>query len=43
LGAAGRPELPEGYFWIKETELDQYAKPRLFELLIEEVRRDRTK
>ena len=38
-----RPELPEGYFWIKETELDQYAKPRLFELLIEEVRRDRTK
>lgn len=38
-----RPELPEGYFWIKETELDQYAKPRLFELLIEVVRRDRTK
>ena len=38
-----RPELPDGYFWIKETELDQYAKPRLFELLIEEVRRDRTK
>ena len=30
-----RPELPEGYFWIKETELDLYAKPRLFELLLE--------
>ena len=30
-----RPELPEGYFWIKETELDRYAKPRLFELLLE--------
>ena len=30
-----RPELPEGYFWIKEAELDQYAKPRLFELLLE--------
>ena len=30
-----RPELPEGYFWIKETELDNYAKPRLFELLLE--------
>ena len=30
-----RPELPEGYFWIKETELDQYAKPRLFVLLLE--------
>ena len=32
-----RPELPEGYFWIKETELDTFAKPRLFELLIQEV------
>ena len=31
------PELPEGYFWIKETELDNYAKPRLFELLIEAI------
>ena len=30
-----RPELPDGYFWIKETELDNYAKPRLFELLLE--------
>jgi len=30
-----RPELPEGYFWIKETELDRFAKPRLFELLLE--------
>ena len=32
-----RPELPEGYFWIKETELDTFAKPRLFEHLIQEV------
>lgn len=32
-----RPELPEGYFWIKETELDRYAKPRLFELLLESL------
>ena len=32
-----RPELPEGYFWIKETELDTYAKPRLFELLLEAI------
>ena len=38
-----RPELPEGYFWIKETELDQYAKPRLFELLIQEVQTDGAK
>lgn len=34
-----RPELPEGYFWVKETELDNYAKPRLFVLLIEEILR----
>ena len=32
---AQRPALPEGYVWIKETELDQYAKPRLFERLLE--------
>ena len=34
---AHRPALPEGYFWIKETELDAYAKPRLFELLLEQI------
>ena len=34
-----RPELPEGYFWVKETELDNYAKPRLFVLMIEEILR----
>ena len=32
---AAEPVLPEGYFWIEEAELDRYAKPRLFELLIE--------
>ena len=31
------PDLPEGYFWIEETELDRYAKPRLFELLLESL------
>ena len=34
---AERPPLPEGYSWIKETELDRYGKPRLFELLLEAV------
>ena len=29
------PTLPEGYFWIEEAELDRYAKPRLFERLLE--------
>lgn len=36
---AEKPELPEGYFWVKEKELDQYAKPRLFVLMIEEILR----
>ena len=31
---AERPVLPEGYFWIKEGELDNYGKPRLIENLI---------
>ena len=30
-----RPELPEGYLWIPETELLLYAKPRLVERLLE--------
>ena len=34
---AERPELPEEYVWIKETELDRYGKPRLFELLLESL------
>ena len=32
-----RPALPEGYRWIEEAELDRYAKPRLFELLLERL------
>ena len=31
---AKEPALPEGYIWIDEAELDRYAKPRLFELLL---------
>ncbi len=31
------PALPEEYFWIEEAELDRYAKPRLFELLLNEL------
>ena len=29
-----RPVLPEGYSWIEETSLDDYAKPRLIERLL---------
>lgn len=32
-----RPALPEGYFWIKEEDIDRYAVPRLVELLLEKV------
>ena len=32
-----RPSLPDGYVWIEEAELDAYAKPRLFELLLKKV------
>ncbi len=32
-----RPSLPNGYFWIKEEDLDQYGVPRLVELLLEEL------
>ena len=34
---AEEPVLPEGYIWIEEAELDRYAKPRLFELLLESL------
>lgn len=33
--ASGKPELPEGYLLLPETGLDQYAKPRLVEILVE--------
>ena len=38
-GPETEPALPEGYIWIEEAELDRYAKPRLFELLLEALPR----
>lgn len=32
-----RPQLPPDYFWIEESELDRYAKPRLIEVLLDAV------
>ena len=32
-----RPALPDDYIWIKEAELDDYAKPRLIEILLESL------
>jgi A/G-specific adenine glycosylase len=34
---AERPVLPPNYFWIPEQDIDQYAVPRLIELLLEEL------
>ena len=34
---AERPQLPDGYFWIAEADLDQYAVPRLIEKLFRET------
>lgn len=31
---SAKPELPEGYIWIKEEELENYALPRLIEKLL---------
>ena len=32
-----RPELPDGYIWIKEQDLGDYALPRLIERLLERL------
>ena len=32
-----RPELPDGYIWIKEEDLGDYALPRLIERLLERL------
>lgn len=31
------PTLPEGYIWVDENDLDQYAFPRLLEILFESL------
>ena len=32
-----KPSLPEGYFWVPESDLDHYAVPRLIEILFDAV------
>ena len=34
---AERPQLPEGYIWIKESDLDNYAIPRLIDILLSKL------
>lgn len=37
LDLGEKPALPPAYVWIKETELDDYAKPRLIEILLQSL------
>lgn len=37
LEASSQPPLPEGYIWVDESSFDDYAKPRLIEMLMEEL------
>ena len=30
-----KPQLPQGYVWIPEDQIDRYALPRMIQLLIE--------
>ena len=32
-----RPPLPEGYIWIKESDIDDYAIPRLIDILLSKL------
>ena len=32
-----RPTLPEGYIWIKESDIDDYAIPRLIDILLSKL------
>ena len=34
-----KPSLPDGYVWIKEEELDNYAVPRLIEIMLDVLHR----
>ena len=38
LEAPEKPSLPPDYIWIKETELDSYAVPRLIEKFLQEFK-----
>mgnify|MGYP001390783786 CR=1 FL=1 len=42
LEASSKPQLPPDYIWIDEEQLDNYAVPRLVEILIERLSRIHT-
>ena len=37
LEATEKPALPDGFVWISEPEIDQYALPRLIEILMDSL------
>ncbi|MDO4511692.1 MAG: A/G-specific adenine glycosylase [Bacteroidales bacterium] len=39
LEADTKPTLPHDFIWIPEPDIDQYALPRLIEILIQEIRK----
>ena len=39
LECGEKPQLPEGYRWVREDSLGEYGKPRLFELMLESLPR----
>ncbi len=36
-----RPSLPEDYFWISESDIDNYGVPRLIEILLDKLNTDK--
>ena len=38
LEVSEKPSLPADYFWIPEADIDNYALPRLIEILLATLR-----
>ena len=43
LEVSHRPNLPDDYIWIRESELEQYGIPRLIEILLEKLNKRKSK
>jgi len=38
LEASQRPSLPDGYIWIRESDMEKYGVPRLIEIMLEKIK-----